>query len=391
MTVRPKRIFAQTVKELTQLGRDRLTLTLALVLPLILLLLFSFAVSLEVNKIDFAIQDLDRTPTSREYIATFERTNKFNLVASGPDVNVPRLLDGGKVAAGLIIPSTFSRDLLREGSKRSCAGSNSVHTNTSNAGCPEVQILVDGSDANTANIVRGFAKATTNAFVENLRSSSSKALPVSLQSRLWYNPGLETLKYIGPGAIAITVTLFPALLAALATAKEHEQGTILQVYASSLSGTEYLLGKAAAFWLVGMAEVLLVNVEAWLFIGLRFAGDPTPTILGSVLYIACGVFWGIFIGSNTKVQSAAIQAVSFTAFLLSLQLSGFIYPIANIPSAIRWICSIIPARYYIELTRDAYVRGVGWLGVWSSVLALALLASFFFFLAWRKLQKMQVG
>ncbi|ARV58153.1 hypothetical protein BZZ01_05455 [Nostocales cyanobacterium HT-58-2] len=366
-----KRIFAQAVKELTQLGRDRLTLALALVLPLILLLLFGFAVSLKVNKINFAIQDLDLTPMSREYIATFERTNKFNILASGPEVNVPRLLDQGTVAAGLIIPPKFSRDLKRNGR------------------AAEVQILVDGTDANTANIVRAYANATTSAFVASLRESGHT--PVSLQSRLWYNPGLESLKYIGPGAVAITVTLFPTLLAGLATAKEYEQGTILQVYASSLTGTEYLLGKAAAFWLVGMAEVLFVNIEAWLFFGLRFVGDSTPMILSSMLYIACCVFWGIFLGSNTKIQSAAIQAVAFTAFLLSLQLSGFIYPIANIPVGICWISNIIPARYYIELTRDAYARGMGWLGVWFQVFALALLASFFCFLAWRKLQKMQLG
>ncbi|WP_017318424.1 ABC transporter permease [Mastigocladopsis repens] len=371
MTVRPKRIFAQTIKELTQLGRDRLTLTLALGLPLILLLLFGFAVSLEVNKINLAIQDLDRTPSSREYIATFERTNKFNLVAQGPEIDVPRLLDQGKVSAGLIIPLKFARDLQRSGSN------------------VEVQVLLDGTDSNTANIVRGYAKSINNAFVENLRGTTSQA--VNLQSRLWYNPGLETLEYIGPGAIAITVTLFPALLSALATAKEHEQGTILQVYSSSLTGTEYLLGKAAAFWLVGMAEVLLVNLEAWLFLGLWFAGDPTPMIIGSMLYIASGVFWGTFVGKATQMQSAAIQAVSFTAFLLSLQLSGYIYPVANIPIAIRWISSIIPARYYIELTRDAYVRGVGWMGVWVAVLALALLTGLFFFLAWRKFQKMQLG
>ncbi|MCA1993834.1 MAG: ABC transporter permease, partial [Coleofasciculus sp. S288] len=335
MAVRPKRIFAQTIKELTQLGRDRLTLTMALGLPLILLLLFGFAVSLEVNKINLAVRDLDLSSASREYVATFKRTNKFNIVAQGPAIDVPQLLDRGTVSAGLIIPPDFSRDLLRTGREA------------------DVQVLIDGTDANTATIVRGYAKAITNAFVENQRGSNTNPLTVNVESRLWYNPGLKTLKYIGPGAIAITVTLFPPLLAALATAREHEQGTILQVYASSLTGTEYLLGKAGAFWLVGMAELLLVNLEAWLFLGLRFAGDPTPVILGSGLYIACGVFWGIFVGSNTKVQSAAIQAVAFTAFLLSLQLSGFIYPVANIPPAIRWISSLIPARYYIELTRDA--------------------------------------
>ena len=366
-----KRIIAQTIKELTQLGRDRLTLVLALGLPLMLLLLFGFAVSLEVNDISFAIQDLDRTPVSREYIATFERTNQFQIVARGANVKIPQLLDRGSVSAGLIIPPEFARDLQR--------GDRSA----------TVQILVDGTDANTANIVRGYAQATTNEFVANLQGNKSPA--VSLRSRLWYNPGLETLQYIGPGAIALTITLFPALLAGLAIARELEQGTILQVYASSLTGTEYLLGKAIAFWLVGMAEVLLVNVEAWLFFGLWFAGDPTPMIFGSSLYIASGVFWGIFLGSRTKVQSAAIQAISFTAFLLSLMMSGYIYPVANIPAAIRWLSNFIPARWYILLTRDAYVRGVGWLGVWFPLLALSLLASFFFFIAWRNLRVMQLS
>lgn len=368
--VRPKRIIAQTLKELTQLGRDRLTLTLALLLPLILLLLFGFAVSLDVNNINLAIQDLDRTPTSREYIATFDSTNQFKLVAQGPEVNVTRLLAQGRARAGLIIPPKFSRDLsrFREAS---------------------VQILVDGTDPNTANIVRGYARATTNAFVENLRSTSNPTA-VSVQSQLWYNPGLETLKYIGPGAIAIALTLFPPLLAGLATAKEREQGTILQVYVSSLTGSEYLLGKAAAYWLLGMGEVLLVNLEAWVCFGLWFAGDPTPLILGSVFYIACGVFWGIFLGSNAKSQSAVIQAVTFSAFLLSLLMSGFIYPVTNIPIGIRWISNFVPARYYILLTRDAFARGVGWPVVWAPVLALGLLAGFFFFLAWRKVRRMQL-
>lgn len=367
---RPKRIIAQTLKELKQLGRDRLTLTLALVLPLILLLLFGFAVSLEVNSIGLAIQDLDRTPTSREYIATFDSTKQFRLVDQEPTVNVSRLLKQGKVAAGLIIPPKFSHDLLRRGREA------------------QVQILVDGTDTNTANIVRGYVKSTTNAFVENLRGNTTTA--VSAQSRLWYNPGLENLKYIGPGAMAMALTLFPPLIAGLATAREREQGTILQVYASSLTASEYLLGKAAAFWLVGMADVLLVNLVAWIFFGIWFAGNPIPLMLGSCFYIACGVFWGIFLGSNTKSQSSVIQAVTFTAFLFSMMMSGFIYPVANIPLALRWTSYIIPASYYILLTRDAFVRGVGWSIVWQPVLSLALLAGFFFFLAWRKLRGMQV-
>jgi ABC-2 type transport system permease protein len=370
-TIRPKRIVAQIIKELSQLGRDRLTLTMALGLPLILLLLFGLSTSLDVNRLNFAIQDLDNTSFSREYIATFERTNQFNLVAQGPAVAVHKLLDQGRIAGGLIIPPEFSRDLQRRGRDA------------------QAQVLIDGTDANTANIVRGYVNATTSAFIENLQSASFTQ-PISLQTRLWFNPGLNMLKYIGPGAIAITVTLFPALLAGLATAKEREQSTIIQVYASSLTGAEYLIGKAVAYWLVGMAEVLFVNIEAWLFFKLWFVGDPTPVILGSALYIACGVLWGIFLGAGTPTQSAVIQAVSFTVFLLSLQFSGYIYPVSNIPIPLRWFSNIVPARHYILVTRDAFVRGVGWTGIWSSMLILAVLAGLFFFLAWRRLRKMQV-
>ena len=371
MAIRPKSIVAQILKELTQLGRDRLTLTMALGLPILLLLLYGFAVSLQVNEIKLAFQDLSMTPISREYIATFERTHTFKLVAQGPNVDLPHLLDQGQISGGIIIPPKFSRDLSRV--DRSA----------------NVQLLLDGSDSNTANVIRGYASATNREFVQNAQSSSATT-PVNLQSRLWYNPGLETLRFIGPGAIAMTVTLFPPLLAGLATAKEREQSTVLQVYASSLTGTEYLMGKAGAFWLVGMAEILIVSLEAWLCFGLRFVGDPTPVILGSVLYIASGVFWGIFLGANAKAQSTVIQSVSFTAFLLSLQLSGFIYPVSNMPIAIQWVSLLIPARHYILLSRNAYARGSGWVSDWSSLLGLLLLAILFFFLAWRKLKTMQV-
>jgi len=369
--IRTKCIIAQTIKELTQLRRDRLTLTMALALPLVSLLLFGFAVSLDVNNINLAIQDLDNTPTSREYIATFERTNEFKVVAKGPDVNISRLLDQGRISAGLIVPLDFTRDLQRPGRQA------------------QVQILVDGTDANTANIVQGYASLTTNAFVDNLHAVS-KPTAVSVESRLWYNPGLETLKYIGPGAVAIVLILYPPLLSGLAMAKELDQATILQVYASSLTSSEYLLGKAAAYWLVGMAEVILVDLEAWAIFGLWFAGDPTPLIIGTMLYIACGVFWGIFIGNNAKTQSSVILAMTISTFLPSLLMSGYIYPVNNIPIGLRWISNFVPARYYILLTRDAFDRGVGWPLVWLPVLVLGLLASFFFFLSWRKMRPMQV-
>lgn len=368
--VRLKCILAQTVKELTQIKRDRLSLILSLLLPLVMVMLFALSSSLDLNNIYLAIQDLDNTPTSREYITTFESTNKFKLVAQGPFVNVSQLLSQGKASVGVIIPPDFTRNLQRPGSEA------------------QVQVLVDGSDANTANLVQVYVNAINNAFGDNLQSS--QLVSVSPQPQMWFNPGLETLRYNGPGAIALAMAMFPALLAGLATVKEREYGTILQVYASNLTSSEYLLGKAFSYWLLGMIGLVLAILEAKLFFGLWFVGDLTPLIIGSVLYIASSVFWGIYLGNTLKSQSVVISVVSVTSFLLSLLLSGYIYPVSNIPVGLRWLSVFVPAQSYILLTRDAFSRGVGWPSVWVSVLNLALLTSFYFLIAKRKLKNMQM-
>jgi ABC-2 type transport system permease protein len=367
--IRPKCILAQTVKELTQIKRDRLSLMLSLLLPLVMVMLFAFSSSLDLNNIYLAIQDLDNTPISREYIATFESTNKFKLVAQGPFVNVSQLLDRGQASVGMIIPPDFTRNLQRPGSQA------------------QVQVLIDGSDANSANLVQVYVNATNNAFGENLQSSS---VTVSAQSQMWFNPGLDTLRYNGPGAIALAMAMFPALLAGLATVREREYGTIVQVYASSLSSSEYLLGKALSYWLLGTAGLVLAVVEAKIFFGLWFVGDLTPLIVGSILYVGSSVFWGIYLGNTLKSQSVVISVVSVTSFLLSLLLSGYIYPVSNIPIGLRWLSVFVPARSYILLTRDAFARGIGWSSVWGAVLNLALLTYFYFLIAKRKLKNMQM-
>jgi ABC-2 type transport system permease protein len=368
--IKPRRVLAQIFKEIAQLTRDRLTLALALVLPLILLLVLSFAVSLDVHSVSLAIQDLDRTAASREYIATFERTNRFKVIDQGPSVNVQKLLDQGLASAGIVIPQNFSDNLS--------------HRDRSS----QVQILVDGTDANTADIVQGYAEATSDAFSRG--GSSNNATAVEVQSRFWFNPGLESLTYIGPGAVAITLTLFPPLLAGLATVREREQGTIVQVYASSLTGAEYLLGKAIAFGMVGIVEAFLIILEGFFLLGLRFVGDPVPFLIGLFFYIACGVFWGIFVGCFAESQGVVIEVVDITTFLVSLLMAGDTYPVENIPIALRWISSFVPARHFVSLSRDAFVRGVGWSSSWGAVLSLGLLMSFFLLIAWQELRKMQL-
>jgi ABC-2 type transport system permease protein len=365
-----KRIFAQARKELTQTFRDRLTLTLALVLPLILLALLGTAISLTVTDLPVVVQDLDNTPLSRRYIDAFRASLTFDIVALPVAAQPEEALRRSHARAAIIIPEHFERDLRR--------GSD-----------VEVQVLIDATDANTANIMRGNAAAVTQAFAAGLEPATGGP-PVKMRTRLWYNPGRESRKYIGPGVFAVGLALFPPLLAALAMSREGEQKTILQVYVSSISAHEYLLGKILAFWTIAAIQWALSLGLSFVLFGLWFAGDPTPLLVSTVVYLFCNVCFGVMVGAAIPNQAAAIQAVQLGGFLLSFLLSGFIFPIANIPAQIRWLSNIVPARYYIEIARDAFVRGGGWPAVWHGPVALTIIGLIFFGLAWRRMRRMQV-
>jgi ABC-2 type transport system permease protein len=191
--------------------------------------------------------------------------------------------------------------------------------------------------------------------------------------------------------LAVGLALFPPLLAALAMSREGEQKTILQVYVSSITAYEYLLGKIAAYVLIALAEwFLCLLLTFWLF-GLRMTGDPIPFVVCTLLYLFANVCFGTMVGVAIPNQAAAIQATQLAGFLLSYLLSGAIFPISNIPAAIRWISYIIPARYYIEVVRNGLVRGGSWGSLWDAPIALSIIGAVFFAIAWVRMRKMQVA
>lgn len=364
-----KRIIAQARKELTQTFRDRLTVALALVLPLILLALLGTALSLSVKGIAVVVQDYDRTPLSRQYIDALNASLTFHVVPS--QLPAETALAAEQARAVIVIPQNFERDFLRGQGV-------------------DVQWLMDAVDANTANTMRGQAVALTNAFAAQVSGAAATKPAIKAETRMWYNPGGSARKFIGPGAFAVVLALFPPLLAALAMSREGEQKTILQVYVSSISAHEFLLGKITAFFIIAVAEWVLALLVAFPLFDLKIAGDPTPLLVGTVLYLFCNACFGVMVGVSIPNQAAAIQAVAGVQFLLSFLLSGFIFPVSNIPAGIRWISAFVPARYFIELVRDAFVRGGGWPAVWHAPLMLALVGAFFFLKAWKKMRLMQV-
>jgi ABC-2 type transport system permease protein len=365
-----RRILAQTHKELIQITRDRRAVVLALGIPVALLMLMSLAISLTVDDLPIVVQDLDDSPASRQFVDAFRSSITFRVVAWPVARQPEEAFQSNTARAALIIPKHFGRDIAR-------------------GGASPVQMLVDGSDSNTAQLVSAYAKEVTVDY--NRRTAgASHPEPVQAAIRLWYNPGRSSKKFYGPGVFVLMLSLFPPLLAALAMAKEDEQKTILQVYASNISASEFLLGKILAFMVIGLCEWALLMTLLFTYFGVGFAGDPTPFLAATVLYLFCVATFGTLVGAAIPEQASAIQAVALFGFLLVFLLSGLIFPIANIPVGIRWISSIVWGRYYIEIVRDALLQGGGWPAVWSRVLIIGSMGTLFYILAWRKVRRMQL-
>jgi ABC-2 type transport system permease protein len=365
-----RRIIAQARKDLTQLLRDRLALALAVVLPVVLTALLGTTISLTVTDIPLVVQDLDQTPLSRRYIDAYRSSLTFRIVAlpiaSSPETAIAR----GRARGALILPEHFEREIRR-------------------GRAAQAQLLVDGTDTNTALLVQGAAGQITRAFVQQL-PGAAPAPSVSTATRLWFNPGREPRKFYGPGMLVLSLSIFPTVLAALAMSREGEQKTILQVYVSSISAHEYLLGKILAGVVIGMVQCLLVLGLMFTLFGLRLEGDPTPLVVGSVLFLFCVVSFGMWVGGAIPNQAAAVQGVSLGGFLLAFLLSGLIFPIENIPRSLAWISSLVQARYYIVLVRDAFLQGGGWPAVWWAVLMIGVIGAVYYVLAWLAMRRMQV-
>ena len=365
------RVLAQIRKELRQLARDRLAVALALFLPLIQLTLMGQSLAFIVRDMPLVVQDFDDSPASRELVQMFRASQTFRIIAWPPDRNPEEAFADNSARGVLVVPRDFGRDLAR--------GTNAP-----------VQLLVDGSDANTARLMSGYAGGVTRSFNASHQGEGGREPMVQTAVRFWFNPSLSSKRFYGPGIMVMSLSMFPPLLATLAMAREGERKTILQVYVSNISAFEFLLGKIAAFMLVAFAECLILLIFLVTFFGVRLAGDPTPFLVATLLYAFCVASFGTMIGAAIPNQAAAMQAVMFGGFLLVFMLSGLMFPLANVPDGLRWISNFVWARYYIEIVRDLFLQGGGWAANWFRVLAIGGIGSFFFTMAWRRLRPMQL-
>lgn len=365
------RILAQARKELTQLLRDRLALALALVLPIIQLLLMGSSINMVVRDLPIIVQDLDDSPESRGLIDAFRGSLSFHIQAWPTDRDPEEAFTSNTARGVLIIPANFGRDLLR-----------GLDT--------PIQLMIDGSDANTSRLLAGYASGVVGSFNGAHGAGAGQTGGVRTALRFWYNPSLSSKKFYGPGIFVMGMSMFPPLLASLAMAREGERKTILQVFVSNISAFELILGKVLAFMAVALAECVLLLCILLTVFGVTFVGDPVPFVVATVLYTFCVASFGTMIGAAIPVQAAAMQAVMFGGFLLVFMLSGLMFPLSNIPAGLRWLSNLVWSRYYIEIVRDVFLQGGGWPAVWYKVAAIGAIGCVFFGMAWRRMRRMQL-
>ena len=353
------RLFAISRKEILQLRRDARSLALAFALPAMLLLLFGYVITTDVDNISATVLDRDRSPESRALIAAFEKSGYFNLAESPRNEReAQRFIDGGKVRMVLLIPERFAADLL--------AG----------RGAP-VELLLDGSDAKTSTVARGYADAIARNYSASVQVRQRGAQPpLRAESRVWYNEALESRPVVVPGLIAIIMSIIAAMLTSLTIAREWERGTMEQLAATPVSRPEVIFGKLLPYLTIALLDVAVAVLVGVFVFDVPFRGSVLLFAVASTIFL-CGVLGlGIMLSALVKSQLLATQAAIFATYMPALLFSGFMYPIDSMPVVLQFISRLIPARYFVSLSRGILLKGIGLEILWPTLAGLALYATF---------------
>ncbi|MGD8320845.1 MAG: ABC transporter permease [Gemmatimonadota bacterium] len=351
------RLLAMARKEWIQLKRDPRSMALAFILPVFLLLFFGYAITWDVDDIPLAVVDHDRTSASRDLVDAFVSSGYFTVkehIASprGADEDLIR----ARVKGVLTIPPGYSRDLK--------AGRGAT-----------VQLLLDGSDANTATIAQNYADAIVTRYgLEAALQGRSFAQPMRLEPRMWYNPNLESRDMIVPGLIAVIMSIIAAMLTALTIAREWERGTMEQLAATPVGRLEVVLGKLLPYLLIGLFDVAMTVVAGILIFGTPLNGSVLLLSVLSLLFLVGALGLGIFISAAVKSQVLATQFALISTYLPALLLSGFLFDIASMPRFLQGVTFLIPARYFVTVTRGIFLKGVGVGVLWPQAVLMLVYA-----------------
>ena len=371
-----RRTRAVAHKEFLHIMRDPRSLGMALALPLLMIILFGYALTLDVDRIPMVVHDASRTPQSRELIDAFRGSRYFRVVAWADRYEtIERYINQDQCLMGLVILPTYTRDLL------------------SGRGA-EVQLILDGSDSNTASIARGYATAVMLTYNMRLlshdlnrRSGGSYAPPVDGRLRIWYNSELKSKNYVVPGLIALILMIISALLTSLTIAREWEMGSMEQLLSTPVRATEIVLGKMSAFFVLGAIDTVLAVVAGVGIFKVPLRGSLLFLAATSCIFLIGALCWGILISAVTRSQLVAYQLGMLSSFLPAFILSGFIFAIENMPAVIQVFTYVFPTRYFVSILKGIFLRGVGMHVLWFEVALLSVYATAVFLIAVRKLRQ----
>ena len=371
-----KKVRYLFVKELIQTLRDKRMRITLIVPPILQLIVFGYAANLDVKHIRTAIRDLDQSIESRDLIGRFGSSKYFDIIAfPNTPGEVKALIDQGEVTVSIEIPTDFSKKLKK-------------------GDMATVQIVVDGTESNTALIALGYANQILSEFsTQVLAKRLNRAgmigfeqAGVDLQQRTWFNPNFESRLFYVPGVIASIAFLVPIILTAQAIVRERELGTLEQIMVTPIHSWELMVGKTLPFVLVGLFDVIMIALIGVFWFEVPLRGNPLVLLLGAVLFLMSSVAIGLFISTIcTTQQQAQISTFFFT--MPAFTLSGFAFPIENMPEWVQYLTYANPLRYFLVIIRGVFLKANGLDILWPQMVALAILGGLMILLSSLRFQK----
>jgi ABC-2 type transport system permease protein len=368
------RLKSMLIKEFIQALRNPRMRLILFLPPLIQLIVFGYAANTDIRNISLAIYDLDNTPESREMIKHFASSDYFRISRrAGNPREIRRWIDEGEISAVLQINDGFARQSRqRQGTS--------------------IQIIVDGTDSNTASVVMTYAQRIVAEYSRQILVERIRTLPnipdemkkpfftrggIAVQSRAFFNPNLESRNFYVPGIMAFLIMLVTLILTTMAIVREREIGTMEQLIVSPIQPVELIMGKTIPFALIGYIDVLLVTGVGVFWFEVPIRGSIALLLAATTIYLLSTLGIGLFISTISRTQQQAMMTMFFF-FVPAILLSGFVFPIANMPEVVQYLSYADPLRYFLVIIRGIFLKGNGFDILWPQMLALAILGTIVF-------------
>jgi len=374
--MKPQRVKAVAKKEYLHIIRDPRSLIMGLALPMLLIFMFGYALTLDVDNVPLIVWDQSETPASRDFISRFDGSRYFSLKSYARNYrDIERAINRRDALVALVVPVDFGR--------RVEAGSRAT-----------VQAIVDGSDSNTATIALGYAENIVRLYGRDVALEKARRLagvlprpPLDIRPRVWFNADMVSRNAIVPGLIAVIMMVIAALLTSLTVAREWETGTMEQLIATPLKGSELILGKLIPYFGIGLIDLALAVLVGRFAFAVPLRGELWLLLGMALIFLFGALSLGMLISIVGKSQFVASQFALVATLLPAFLLSGFVFPIANMPRFLQIFTHIIPARYFVTILRGIYLKGVGLTMLWQEAAFLAVFGGLVWLVAVKKFRK----